>query len=72
MQQLKPQQHIDSPSALKAEDIPVTWSMLQVGMSILEEANVWPVSYGQLERAFQAMYMCGFQESVGECNGPEE
>ena len=49
---------------LRAEDIPVSPSMVEAGLAVLEETDDRPLSRFTVERAFQAMYLCGFLESV--------
>lgn len=48
------------------EDIPVSAAMVEAGLEILEEIDERPLSRLRAERAFQAMYLCGFQESGRE------
>ena len=60
--------HADRPTPshlpLRAEDIPVSPSMVEAGLSVLEETYDRPLSRFTVERAFQAMYLCGFLESL--------
>lgn len=49
--------------SLRAEDIPVSPSMIEAGLSVLEETDDRPLSRFTVERAFQAMWLCGFLES---------
>lgn len=48
------------------EEIPVSAAMIEAGLDILEEIDERPLSRLRVERAFQAMYLCGFQESAHE------
>lgn len=48
------------------EDVPVSAAMIDAGLEILEEIDERPLSRIRVERAFQAMYLCGFQESGRE------
>lgn len=50
-------------SELMPEDVPVSAEMIEAGLEILEEIDERPLSRIRVERAFQAMYLCGFQES---------
>ena len=53
-------------SLVMPEDIPVSAAMVEAGLEILEEIDERPLSRLRAERAFQAMYLCGFQESGRE------
>lgn len=53
-------------SLVMPEDIPVSAAMVEAGLEILEEIDERPLSRLRVERAFQAMYLCGFQESGRE------
>lgn len=54
---------------LRAEEIPVSASMIEAGLAVLEETDDRPVSKFTVERAFQAMCLCGLRESVHESSG---
>lgn len=51
---------------LRAEDIPVSTSMIEAGLEVLEETDDRPLSRFTVERAFQAMCLCGLAESARE------
>jgi hypothetical protein len=51
---------------LRPEDIPVSSSMVEAGLAVLEETDDRPLSRFTVERAFQAMCLCGLAESLRE------
>lgn len=51
---------------LRAEVIPVSASMIEAGLAVLEETDDRPLSRSTVERAFQAMCLCGLAESARE------
>lgn len=46
------------------EDIVVSKAMIEAGLAVLEETDDRPLSRSTVERAFQQMCHCGFQESA--------
>jgi hypothetical protein len=47
----------------RAENIPVSASMIEAGLAVLEETNDRPLSRLTVERAFQAMCLRSLEES---------
>lgn len=61
---VRPGPEEDQGASAAVEEVPVTWAMLQAGMSVIEETDEWPISYSRLEKAFQEMVRCGQQEAL--------
>lgn len=51
-------------AAFRPEDIVVSKAMIEVGLAVLEETDDRPLSRSTVEKAFQQMCHCGFQESA--------
>ncbi|MNE95746.1 hypothetical protein D3C77_367010 [compost metagenome] len=54
---------------VRAENIIVSSAMIEAGLAVLEETDDRPLSRATVERAFQAMCLCGLQESAPESSG---
>lgn len=60
---------IQEGRSINADDIPVSDAMIEEGLYILEEVNELPLSTERVGRAFRAMYLCGYLESLRESSG---